>query len=46
LIGVVCIGLLFFATRRISEGEDSEWLEEDADEDEDDADDDDDYSDA
>jgi len=36
LIGVVCVGLLFFATRRISEGEDSEWFEEE----------DDDYSDA
>jgi hypothetical protein len=38
LIGVVCVGLLLFATRRISEGEDSEWLEEEED--------DDDYSDA
>jgi len=29
LLGVVCVGLLFFATRRIAEGDDSKWLEED-----------------
>ena len=34
LIGVVCIGLLFFATRRIAEGEDTEWLEEEDEDDE------------
>jgi hypothetical protein len=28
LLGVICVGLLFFATRRIAEGEDSKWLEE------------------
>ena len=36
LIGVICIGMLFFATRRVAEGEDSKWLEEeDEEEDED-----------
>ena len=34
LIGAVCIGLLFFATRRIAEGEDTEWLEEEDEDDE------------
>ena len=29
LLGFTCVGLLFLATRRIAEGEDSEWLEED-----------------
>jgi len=33
LLGVVCVGLLFFASRRINEGGDSEWLEEDDEED-------------
>jgi hypothetical protein len=28
LLGVICVGLLFFATRRIAEGEDSKWLDE------------------
>ena len=34
LLGVVCVGLLFFASRRIAEGEDSEWLEEEEEEEE------------
>jgi hypothetical protein len=34
LLGVVCVGFLFFATRRIAEGEDSEWLEEEDEDDE------------
>ena len=38
LLGVVCVGLLFFASRRINEGGDSEWLEEDDEEDEEDDD--------
>ncbi|MCS5526887.1 MAG: hypothetical protein NZ774_03395, partial [Candidatus Poseidoniales archaeon] len=29
LLGFVCVGLLFFATRRIAEGDDSKWLDED-----------------
>jgi hypothetical protein len=32
LLGVVCVGFLFFATRRIAEGEDTEWLEDEDDE--------------
>jgi hypothetical protein len=35
MLGIVCIGLLFIASRRINEGGDSDWLEEE-DEDEDD----------
>jgi hypothetical protein len=35
LLGLVCVGLLFYASRRIGEGDDSEWLDEDEDEDED-----------
>ena len=34
LLGIVCVGLLFFASRRIAEGEDSEWLEEEDEEEE------------
>lgn len=36
LLGVVCVGLLFFASRRIGESDDSEWFEDDEDDDEDD----------
>ena len=32
LLGIVCVGLLFFASRRIGEGEDSEWLDEEEEE--------------
>ena len=35
LIGVICIGMLFFATRRVAEGEDSKWLEEEEEDEED-----------
>jgi hypothetical protein len=36
LLGVVCVGLLFFATRRIAEGEDSKWLEDEEEEEDED----------
>ena len=39
LLGVVCVGLLFFATRRIAEGEDSQWLEDEEEEEEEEDDD-------
>jgi hypothetical protein len=32
LLGLVCVGLLFLVSRRIGEGEDSEWLDEEEDE--------------
>jgi hypothetical protein len=32
LIGLVCIGLLFIVARRIGEGDDSEWLDEEEEE--------------
>jgi len=38
LLGIVCVGLLFFASRRIGEGEDSEWDEDEEDDDEEDDD--------
>jgi hypothetical protein len=34
LLSFVCIGLLFIATRRVAEGEDSKWLDDEDDEDE------------
>jgi hypothetical protein len=43
LLGVVCVGLLYFASRRINEGGDSEWLEDDDEEDEEDEEDDDEF---
>ena len=35
-IGLACVGLLFIASRRIGESDDSEWFEDEDDEEEDD----------
>ena len=32
LLGLVCVGLLFLVSRRIGEGDDSEWLDEEEEE--------------